>query len=381
MLSHIIIAGAGIGGLTLAAALRRRGVRSTVLERAASLGPVGAGITVQPNAMVALERVGLNEPIAAAGAPVERAVFLDPRGRLLGPEADFARLGRELGQPAVAIHRARLHAVLLDAAGPDSVELNREVVGFSTSGSQVRARLADGREIEGDLLVGADGLRSSVRAQLVGDGAPTYAGYTSWRGVTPPGSVPVPRRVSESWGRGARFGILSIGHAEIYWFAVADAPPGGRDGADVHGELRARFDGWHEPVRALIEATPKERILRSDIFDRPPIRRWHQGRVVLLGDAAHPMTPNLGQGGCQAIEDAVVLDACLAREPDIAAALVAYEAKRVDRANGIVTSARRLGVVSQWSNPVACWVRDRAMALVPARASDEQMRKLMTFPG
>jgi 2-polyprenyl-6-methoxyphenol hydroxylase-like FAD-dependent oxidoreductase len=381
MLNHVIIAGAGIGGLTLAAALRRRGVRATVLERAASLGPVGAGLTVQPNAMTALDRLGLAVPVAREGAEIERAAILDAHGRTLAADTNFGRLGRELGQPAIGIHRARLHALLLAAAGPDSVEVDRAVIGFSASGSQVRAKLADGREIEGDLLVGADGLRSAVRAQLVGDGEPTYAGYTSFRGVTPAGAAPVPPRVTESWGRGARFGIVPIGHAEVYWFAVADAPPGGQSGADLQDELLARFHGWHEPVRELIEATPNERILRSDIFDRPPIRSWHQGRVVLLGDAAHPMTPNLGQGGCQAIEDAVVLDACLAQEADLAAALSAYEAKRVERANAVVTGARRLGVVSQWSNPLACRARDLLMRLMPERLIYEQTRKMMTFRG
>jgi 2-polyprenyl-6-methoxyphenol hydroxylase-like FAD-dependent oxidoreductase len=185
-----------------------------------------------------------------------------------------------------------------------------------------------------------------------------------------------PDRTTESWGRGERFGIVPIGFGEIYWFAVADAPPNGRD-LDVHRGLMARFAPWHAPIVAIIEATPADRIVRTDICDRPPTTRWHSGRVVLLGDAAHPMTPNLGQGAGQAIEDAVVLDASLASASTIEEALMRYEQRRVTRANGIVLASRRFGAVAQWSHPVAAWIRDRAMSLMPASLGVSQARKLM----
>ena len=140
--------------------------------------------------------------------------------------------------------------------------------------------------------------------------------------------------MTESWGRGERFGIVVIGFGEIYWFAVADAAPGGVD-RDVRSELLARFGDLHEPIAAIISATPPERILRTDISDRDPIERWHEGPVVLLGDAAHPMTPNLGQGAGQAIEDAIALDRCLSLEETIERALRRYEACRVPRANSM----------------------------------------------
>jgi 2-polyprenyl-6-methoxyphenol hydroxylase-like FAD-dependent oxidoreductase len=182
--------------------------------------------------------------------------------------------------------------------------------------------------------------------------------------------------MTESWGHGERFGIVDIGFGQIYWFAVATAAPGGSDG-DVRRELLSRFAGWHEPVRAIIEATPAAQILRTDISDRRPIHRWHEGRVVLLGDAAHPMTPNLGQGAGQAIEDAVVLGRCLANADEPGAALGQYERLRIARANSIVRGSRALGAVGQLRNPVAVWLRNTAMRLTPASLALAQARRVM----
>jgi 2-polyprenyl-6-methoxyphenol hydroxylase-like FAD-dependent oxidoreductase len=376
MTPTVAIAGAGIGGLTLAIALRRRGVPVTVLERASELKPAGAGIALGPNAIVALERLGLRSAIVGAGASIGRSAILDSDGRVLGAELDVAALEREVGAPVVALQRTRLHDVLVDAAGPGVVRLGFTVLEYENLGDRVRVISTEGDRVEADLLVGADGLNSSVRAQLVSDGAPKYSGYTSWRGVTPAGAVAPPQRMTESWGRGERFGIVNIGSGEIYWFAVANAKAGGTD-ADVREELLARFGGWHEPVAAIVRATPAARILRTDISDRDPIDCWHRGPVVLLGDAAHPMTPNLGQGAGQAIEDAVVLDQCLSAGPTIDAAVRRYEVRRVSRANRLVLASRRFGAIAQWQNPAAVWLRDTGMRLTPASVAISQARRIM----
>ncbi|HEX2456729.1 MAG TPA: FAD-dependent monooxygenase [Vicinamibacterales bacterium] len=376
MTPTVAIAGAGIGGLTLAIALRRRGVPVTVLERASELKPAGAGIALGPNAIVALERLGLRSAIVGAGASIGRSAILDSDGRVLGAELDVAALEREVGAPVVALQRTRLHDVLVDAAGPGVVRLGFTVLEYENLGDRVRVISTEGDRVEADLLVGADGLNSSVRAQLVSDGAPKYSGYTSWRGVTPAGAVAPPQRMTESWGRGERFGIVNIGSGEIYWFAVANAKAGGTD-ADVREELLARFGGWHEPVAAIVRATPAARILRTDISDRDPIDCWHRGPVVLLGDAAHPMTPNLGQGAGQAIEDAVVLDQCLSAGPTIDAAVRRYEVRRVSRANRLVLASRRVGAIAQWQNAAAVWLRDTGMRLTPASVAISQARRIM----
>jgi len=348
-----------------------------VLERAAAIHPAGAGLALQPNAMAVLASLGLDDAVAAAGAALSRAVLLDPSGRSLGPETRFERIFERSTARVVALHRARLHDVLLAAAGDTVVRTGVRVTGYAQTGDRVAVHTDDGTTLDADVLVGADGLHSAVRAQLTGDGPPRYAGYTSWRGVTPAGSVPPPDRVTETWGRGERFGVVDIGFGEIYWFAVADAPPGGADG-DVRAELRARFGRWHAPVPSVLEATPADRIIRTDIYDREPIARWHDGRVVLLGDAAHPMTPNLGQGAAQAIEDAGVLATSLATAATVPLALRTYELARVGRTSTFVRASRRFGDVAQWRHPVAVFARDLAMRLTPESALVAQARRMLS---
>ena len=376
MSSRVVIAGAGIGGLTTAIALRRHGISARVLERATALGPVGAGLALQPNAMRALRTLGLDQAVVAQGAEQTQAALLDDRGRGLGSATDFRQVYTEMGAPTVALHRARLHTTLLESLDPAQVETHTAVLGYDPTPNGVAIRTSTGEIIDADLLVGADGLRSAVRAQMVGDGEPVYAGYTSWRGVTPAGSVRPTEGVTESWGRGHRFGIVGIGFGQIYWFAVANAPPRGED-ADVRRELIARFGSWHQPIREIILATPPEQIVRTDISDRPTLTRWHDGRAVLLGDAAHPMTPNLGQGAGQAIEDAVALAELVATVRPMDAALAAYERRRLAHANALVVASRRFGQVSQWGHPVAVWARNTALRLTPASVQVAQARRLM----
>jgi 2-polyprenyl-6-methoxyphenol hydroxylase-like FAD-dependent oxidoreductase len=219
---------------------------------------------------------------------------------------------------------------------------------------------------------------------MLGADQPRYAGYVSWRGVTPAGSVPAPAGMSEAVGRGKRFGLAPAGSDQLYWFAVANTPAGGRDG-DAHRELLERFGSWHAPIPAVIAATPADHIVRTDIVDRPPVTRWHAGRAVLLGDAAHPMTPNLAQGACQAIEDAAALADALAavtgprgtQDAAIEAALQRYESQRVARANALVVASRRFGSIGQWEHPVAATVRDWVLRLTPPSFQLRQMRRLL----
>jgi 2-polyprenyl-6-methoxyphenol hydroxylase-like FAD-dependent oxidoreductase len=374
----VLIAGGGIGGLTLGVALRKAGRSVRIFERAAALRPVGAGITMQTNAMLAFRSIGIDAAVAAAGHAMQRGSILDSRGRVLGTML-VSEMARELGAPMIAIHRAQLQEVLVEALGPEPLTLGVKVVGFREEPGGVIARLSDGSEAQGELLVGADGLRSTVRAQLLDDGEPRYAGYTSWRGVCEVDGLAEPTSTTESWGHGLRFGVVPLGHGRTYWFATANAPAGGIDAPDAHGELLPRFSGWHAPVRALIEKTPVSTIVRTDILDRPQIQRWAKGRVVLLGDAAHPMTPNMGQGGGQAVEDAVVLARCLSTEAELPAALDRYQALRVPRANGFVSQSYRLGRIGQWQNPVACWARDRLFRLVPERSIRSNLRRALSF--
>jgi 2-polyprenyl-6-methoxyphenol hydroxylase-like FAD-dependent oxidoreductase len=311
----------------------------------------------------------------------ERFQLRNWRGGVLD-ETRPGDLGRRFGCPNLVVHRADLLRALASAFGPGSVSLGARCEGFEQDSESVTARFADGTERRGELLIGADGLYSSIRERLFGDGRPRYAGYTCWRGLAPfVGETLPPGLGFEGWGRGSRFAVQHCGPGRVFWYATRNAPEGSPDGP--HGrkqDVLDTFAGWHEPIPTVIAATDGDAILKNDITDRRPIRNWGRGRVTLLGDAAHPTTPNFGQGACQAIEDAVVLADSLADMSDVPAALRSYEASRRDRTAFITRASRRLGAASQWENPLLCWLRDAITRTGVARGPAlKQFEKMLGY--
>jgi 2-polyprenyl-6-methoxyphenol hydroxylase-like FAD-dependent oxidoreductase len=371
-----IIIGAGIGGLAAGIGLRRVGLDVEVYERAEPFGEVGAGITLWPNAVKALQQLGLTESIRAISVLEAQGGIRTWRGDLLS-STSTVDIERAFGAPTLVMHRAELHGVLLQAFGSERVRQGAQCVGFEQDDHSVAAIFADGRRVHGDLIVGADGLRSVVRAQLHGEQAPRYAGYTAWRAVVPFDRARV--LPGETWGAGARFGQVPLSDDRVYWFATKNIPAGERSLDGEKAELLRRFRGWHAPIEALIEATPATDILRHDIYDRPPLRSWGAGRVTLLGDAAHPMTPNLGQGACQAIEDAVVLMKQVSAGAGVANALRAYEAKRIERTARIVVQSWRIGAVGQWHNALGVAVRDMLIKSLGSRLQERQLAGVVGY--
>ncbi|HEY0466976.1 MAG TPA: FAD-dependent monooxygenase, partial [Polyangiaceae bacterium] len=270
----VLIAGAGIGGMALGVALQRAGIKYEIFERVASLREVGAGILVQAGAMRALRHIGLESEVVSSGCELERGTGRNVAGTLLSTTRF-----EELGAPTVAIQRGRLHSALLGALEHGRVHLDRAVSDFEQDEHGVRALFEDGsRSSLGGLLIGADGLHSAVRRRLFGDTPTRYAGYTSWRGVAPCAGLVPAGEILEVWGRGLRFGAVSLGPHETYWFAVANAAPGEFDG-DHRATVLARFAHFSDAALALVRATPASAILRTDIEDRKPIPAWSRGRV------------------------------------------------------------------------------------------------------
>jgi 2-polyprenyl-6-methoxyphenol hydroxylase-like FAD-dependent oxidoreductase len=373
---EILIAGAGIGGLALGGGLAQRGFACRVLERAPALAAVGAGILVQTAAMLALRTLGLDRAVAAAGREVRVGVVKTERGRML-QRTSLAFLGEELGVPTIALHRARLQEVLREGLGGATLELGAEVERYEVDEGGVTVLLRGGRRVRGALLVGADGLYSAVRRTLLGETPPRYSGYTSWRGIAEVGATP-PEEVAEMWGPGARFGFAGIGKGEVYWFAVLNAKPGEREPNSL-AVVRQHFASFADPVSALLASTPSERVFRTDIHDRVPVASWSRDRVTLLGDAAHPTTPNLGQGGCMAIEDAVTLAHALEHAPSFSAAFADYERKRVARTTRIVNASFRFGQLAQLENRLAIAVRNWLLRLTPEGVLERELRRAAEF--
>ena len=377
-----IVIGAGIGGLSAAVALRKAGVETVVFERARELKEIGAGLSLAANATRALNGLGLTGELQDIGEPIGVAEIRTWRGEVLS-RIPVWQLGEKVGAQSAAVHRADLQGVLLRELGDDALRLGAACTGFEQEGGSVRAYFADGTDELADLLVGADGLRSTIRQVLLGDGAPRYAGYTAWRAVVAPEDDLVPAgEALEVWGRGVRFICTQIGRGRVYWAVSKNAPERER-GVPAEGVKEALLElcaGWLEPVEDLIAATDESAILRTDIYDRDPLReRWGRGRVTLLGDAAHPMTPDLGQGGCQAIEDAVTLAECLEGRENIGAALELYEARRTRRTAAIVRGSRRLGRIGQLQNPLACRLRDAVLKALPSRLEMKQLEAVVGY--
>jgi 2-polyprenyl-6-methoxyphenol hydroxylase-like FAD-dependent oxidoreductase len=369
-----LIVGGGIGGLATAVALLRAGIPVAVYEQASELNEVGAGLSLWRNALVALDRLGLLDEVRGLGVKGQRGAFRGPDGRVLLE----MRAGQEDTAPAdmiLLLHRADLLSSLSRAVGPEVVSFGARCVGVEQSDREIVARFADGRVARGDLLIGADGLHSTVRAILYGQVKPRYGGYTAWRAIV---RFDLDRlRPGETWGRGRRFGQWGMCRGRTYWYAtqtvaegLADPPQGRKQG------ILDLFRGWHEPIEELIEATEEAAILRNDVYDRPPLRTWSIGRATLLGDAAHPMTPDMGQGACQAIEDAVILADCLGRSADVPAALRAYEARRIPRTRRVVRESRRAAWIAQWSSPLACRFRE---ALLGSRFTARQQARQLDW--
>ena len=370
-----IVIGAGIGGLAAGIALRRAGLDVTVFEQAGELREIGAGISLWANALHALDKLGVREAIEAASDAYEAAGLRSWDGRTL-VKISTEDLRQRVGVVCVIMHRAELQAILLTALGRDVVSLGAHCVGVQQDSDGAEAQFADGQRVRGDLLIGADGLHSVVRAALHGSKPPRYSGYTAWRAVVPFDTSRL--RASESWGYGARFGMVPMSMNRVYWFATQNTAEGGRN---TNEKIAATdlFGRWHSPIPLLIEATPEPDILRNDIYDRPVLKSWGAGRITLLGDAAHPMTPNLGQGACQALEDAVVLSRSLAGRTDIAAALRSYEQQRIPRANAFVTRSRQVGAIGQLESRVAVRLRDAFFSRLSPRLQVNQLARIIGF--
>lgn len=380
-----IIIGAGIGGLSCAVALRMIGWDVVVYERARELREVGAGISIWANAMRALDHLGVGDAVRAVGRTMTRAEFRRAGGRvILG--YDPGELERKLNLPATVTmtHRAELIGALALRLPPEVIRCGRTLVSATVEGDHGVARFADGGDDRADLLVGADGIHSVVRDAVFNDNTgtpPRYSGYTAWRGVCAASSdLVAPGYVAEIWGLGARFGITSLPDGpqgpRVYWWATANTPRDGRE-PDERAYLLARYapSAWARPVPQLIEATPAGAIIRGDIIDRSPRRHWSRGPIVLIGDAAHSTTPNLGQGGCMAIEDAPVLARCLHGSASVREALAQFETERFGRTSAVTAESRRLGWLGQRSNPLVCAARDFCFGLASEKVAFKMVLK------
>ena len=352
-----LIIGGGIAGLTAAVALRQYGIDSRVFEQADDLRKtqVGSGLSLGYNVTRAFKHLDLLDELTGPAASITGLEFTTNKGRHVGT-------ARAL-ELALGILRPALHGVLANSVGTDEVQVGTKLVRFEQDEGGVTAHFADGRTARGDVLIGADGLQSTVRKQLLGDSEPRYRGYCTRRGIL---QTELAKDGPEYvfLGIGERFVFYPVGQGYLYWTAATNEPPGGKeDGAEIKRTVLERFQGWPDPIESLVQATDESNTFLSDTQDRDPVERWGEGRVTLLGDAAHPMTWDRGQGASQGIEGAVLLAKQLAQGDDPAAELRAWEAERIPRTKKMVRSSRAIGRLQQSKNPLLRVIHHQAIRI------------------
>ena len=386
MSGRAVVVGAGIGGLTAAVALQRRGWDVTVLERAPALEPVGAGLGLGPNALHALDAIGLGDEVRRFSAVQGHGGLRRPGGGWL-VRTDLGGLASRFGDPQFVALRADLVGLLAGRLPADVLRTGVTVTGVDAGDAGRRARVATSAgDLDADLVVAADGIGSRIRETLFPDHqGPRYSGFTTWRFVA--SAVPAGAgraEPAETWGRGEVFGVLPLASGQVYCYASAPAPPGVRHD-DEAAELKQRFGHWHDPIPGLIGAISPDRVLHDDVYwIAEPLPAYHRGRVAVLGDAAHAMTPHLGQGACQAIEDAIVLASVASAgtpaetAPGTGSApdLAAYTSARLSRTRMVADGSYRATRLSGMTSRPAIALRNTGIRLAGRLAPGLMLRQM-----
>jgi 2-polyprenyl-6-methoxyphenol hydroxylase-like FAD-dependent oxidoreductase len=342
-----------------------------VIERAQRLREAGFGLVLAANAVTALRSLGLRDRVAARGTRVRRAEIRNPHGDLL-TLIDYEALGWE----TYGILRSELQQVMLERVPSDRLRLGATCLGVSEDG---HVALEGAEPVTGDIVVGADGIDSTVRRSLFGEEPLRYGGHRAWRAGTSFDDERTRDRFVEVWGVGGGFGFGPAGAGRVYWYCFETVAEGTPAPERPREEFLRRYGGWFEPIPALIESTDPNAIEPTFTYDRRPRRTWGRGRVTLLGDAAHPMKPNIGQGAAQALEDAVVLASSIREHTHPEDALRVYEHKRVRRANAVVRASRQAGRAAEVPSPLGARLRDALMKALPGRLALAQQRRIADF--
>lgn len=377
MKARFAIVGGGIAGLTAAIGLRKLGYEPIIYERTPVLKGIGAGFGLAANAMHAFDLLGLRQGVEKIGHFLSSYAILDQKGRVIAAP-DTAEIAKNFQQLNFAIHRADLHRFLIDQLPPETIELGKEALHLEQNKDGIVLHFTDGQKVEAEYLLITDGVRSKLRQQLVPQSTPRYAGYTCWRAVIDNTEINL-KEGSETWGALGRFGMTPLVNNKIYWYACINAPENNAKYAAYKvADLQRHFGGYHLDIQTLLQHTSDEQLLWNDIIDIKPLETLAYNRVLLLGDAGHATTPNMGQGACQAIEDAVVLMDELKTNPAIETVFERVSERRLQRTRYITNTSWQIGKVAQWENRNLIAVRNFFMRNLPARFMQSKLQQLLS---
>jgi len=362
---RIGIIGAGIGGITTALFLQKSGVDVSVFEKTETFQPVGAGIGLGSNAMLALDKMGVSDRIKKAGMSLHEQRLLNANLTVMN-KIDFSKLQTLFGEETITIQRAALHQALFDYLKPGTIQFNRRVTNFKQEADSVEVIFNHSSVECFDYVIAADGIHSVFRQQLVPDSGPRFQHYTCYRGTSiNKGDVPY-HIGQEAWSQHGRFGWAPLKNDEVYWFACVNAQERDEYLASLSPSGVANlFQHFPSPVRRLIQEVQPDSFLHHDIYDIQPLSAFVYHRIILLGDAAHATSPNMGQGAGQAIEDAYVLANAWIHAKMMDEILETYNKKRVAKTKKVIQLSRQIGKAAQWENPFLIQFRNAVLPFIP----------------
>lgn len=374
MTDTVSIIGAGIGGLTTALMLKNKGLNVNIFERSAEIKPVGAGILIAHNGMQVFQKLGIHDKIEKAGNRVSCIKITDAQLNEIS-FVDLTEYEKKYGVYNIAIHRGELQRILANEIGYDKINLSKRLTKIEKT-DLFKLTFEDNSIVESKLIIGADGINSVVRNQLFEKSTLRKANQKCWRGIC---EIELPEKYhsefNEAWGKGKRFGFVKISHKKVYWFALMNSKNLKTDEVN----LAEMFKEFHNDILNLILATNKDQIIINDIIDLKPIDKWQDKNICLIGDAAHATTPNMGQGACQAIEDAYVLGKLLDQGIILEESFKIYEKLRIKKAHQIVNSSWTFGKMAQIENDLGIWFRNKMMKRIPKSINRKQLDMIFTL--
>jgi len=368
----IDIIGAGIGGLTTAIALEQKGIKIRVFEGAKQIKAVGAGIILANNAMQVYEKLGLRKIIEENGNPISSMNITKSNLKPLS-KIDLSYFEQKHNIKNIAIHRGKLQQILIDRLNT-KIELKHKLISIDKKANAYSLKFENGKQIQSSTILGADGLNSIVRQNILPNNSIRNANQICWRGITD-FNLPIKFRneLNEAWGKSERFGFVQIAENKVYWYALKSFKKNKNEFSI--NNLEQYFIDYNSVIKDIIKSTKKEQINTAEISDLKPTNIWHKENVCLIGDSAHATTPNMGQGACQAIEDAFVLSECIDKY-EITKAFTEYQKLRLPKAHQVVKASWLVGKLAHLKNPLLIGLRNQMLRLTPSSVNRKQNEQI-----